>query len=347
MRAILCGYYGKGNGGDEALLASLLQMLPDNIQPYVLSGNPSETKQRYQVEAGDRLSTFTILQAMRRSDIFIWGGGSLIQDATSIASPFYYAGLMAVAQKMGLKTIAWAQGIGPLNQLTTRFLAKQCLKGCNIVSVRDAGSAEIVAKWNIPLTLAPDPVWALESSPVPGLWSLPAPRVAVSLRPHPRLTPPFLATLTQALISFQKATQTFILLLPFQPMKDLKIAEFIHQKLPDNSKILMVEDPRVLKGVFRGVEMVIGMRFHSLIMGSAEECRCFAINYDPKVSQLMTDLKIPGWELSEFPEDPYLISKTWIDNYANGEALLSDRIDFFRERSLIHQEVLHSVLFDL
>ena len=73
MRAILCGYYGKGNGGDEALLASLLQMLPDNIQPYVLSGNPSETKQRYQVEAGDRLNTFTILQAMRRSDIFIWG----------------------------------------------------------------------------------------------------------------------------------------------------------------------------------------------------------------------------------------------------------------------------------
>ena len=71
MRAILCGYYGKGNGGDEALLASLLQMLPDNIQPYVLSGNPSETKQRYQVEAGDRLNTFTILQAMRRSDIFI------------------------------------------------------------------------------------------------------------------------------------------------------------------------------------------------------------------------------------------------------------------------------------
>ena len=46
MRAILCGYYGKGNGGDEALLASLLQMLPDNIQPYVLSGNPSETKQQ-------------------------------------------------------------------------------------------------------------------------------------------------------------------------------------------------------------------------------------------------------------------------------------------------------------
>lgn len=346
MRAILCGYYGKGNGGDEALLASLLQMLPDNIQPYVLSGNPSETKQRYQVESGDRLNTFTILQTMRHSDIFIWGGGSLIQDATSIASPFYYAGLMGIAQKMGLKTIAWAQGIGPLNHPTTRFLAKQCLKGCNIISVRDAGSAKIVAKWNIPLTLAPDPVWALETSPVPGLWNLPAPRIAVSLRPHPQLTPLRLATLTRALISLQKATQAFILLLPFQPMKDLKIAEFIHQKLPDDSKILTIEDPRVLKGIFRGVEMVIGMRFHSLIMGSVEKCRCFAISYDPKVSQLMTDLEMPGWELSELPEEANFISQTWINNYANGEALLSDRIDFFREQSLIHKEVLHSVLSD-
>ena len=33
MRAILCGDYGKGNGGDEALLASLLQMLPDGVTP--------------------------------------------------------------------------------------------------------------------------------------------------------------------------------------------------------------------------------------------------------------------------------------------------------------------------
>lgn len=343
MRAILCGYYGKGNSGDEALLASLLQMLPDNIQPYVLSGNPIETQKQYQVEAGDRLNTFTILQAMKRSDVFIWGGGSLIQDATSIASPFYYAGLMGIAQKMGLKTIAWAQGIGPLHHQTTQFLAKKCFKGCTAVSVRDANSAKIVAKWDIPFTLAPDPVWALESSSVPGLWDLPAPRVAVCLRPHPQLTPARLAILTQALVSFQKATKAFILLLPFQPIKDLKIAEFIHQKLPNHSKILSIEDPRVLKGVFRGVEMVIGMRFHSLIMGSAEECRCFAISYDPKVSQLMTELEMPGWELAELPEDANLISKMWIENYANGDALFPERINFLRERSLIHQEVLFSI----
>ncbi len=344
MRAVLCGYYGKGNGGDEALLASLLQMLPDYVKPMVLSGNPNQTRQRYGVPACDRASGFRVLEALRGSDVFIWGGGSLIQDATSIASPIYYCGLMGLAQKLGLKTIAWAQGIGPLNHQVTRFFARKCFTNCTTVSTRDVGSATLLSEWQVPFTLAPDPVWALEASPVPGLWNLPAPRVAVTLRSHALLTASRLVNLTKALIDFQKATETFILLLPFQPSSDLKIAEDIHQQMPDVSKVLILEDPRMLRGVFQGVEMAIGMRFHSLIMAAAAECRCFALSYDPKVSQLMEDLEMPGWDLAGLPDNPNLISTIWIDNFANGEALSRAKIEFLNERSLIHQEVLKTVL---
>jgi polysaccharide pyruvyl transferase CsaB len=110
MRAILCGYYGKGNGGDEALLATLLQMLPAHVEPVVLSGNPAETRDRHQVEACDRMSAFEVLRAFDSADAFIWGGGSLMQDATSALNPIYYGGLMGLAQQRGLRTIAWAQG---------------------------------------------------------------------------------------------------------------------------------------------------------------------------------------------------------------------------------------------
>jgi polysaccharide pyruvyl transferase CsaB len=344
MRAILCGYYGKGNGGDEALLASLLQMLPDDVTPIVLSGNPVETKQRYGVQARNRMNAFEVLQTLRTSDALIWGGGSLIQDATSMASPFYYGGLMGLAQRMGLKTIAWAQGIGPLKREITRKLSQRCFAGCTGVSVRDKGSATLLADWQIPFTLAPDPVWALENSPVSGLWDLPAPRVAVCLRSHPTLTPARLSILTQALVDFQKATRTLILLLPFQASQDLAIAQSLHEALPKRSQILSLEDPRKLKGVFRGVEMAIGMRYHSLIMAASEECRCFALSYDPKVSQLMDELEMPGYLLSELPDDPYLISKTWIDHYANGDALSPQRIKFIVDRSLFHREVLQAAL---
>ncbi len=344
IRAVLCGYYGKGNAGDEALLASLLQMLPEGVTPLVLSGNPTETRKRYKVQSCDRNSAFRVLKAMRNSDFFIWGGGSLIQDVTSAASPLYYAGLMGLARQLGLKTIAWAQGIGPLKRELTRRVARQSFASCTAVSVRDRGSAELLADWKIPFIIAPDPVWALDSSPVQGLWDLPAPRVAVTLRSHPALTPERLANLTEALINYQKATQACILLVPFQASQDLSIAESIQSQLPGSNQIFQIEDPRELKGLFRGVEMAIGMRYHSLIMAAAAECRCFALSYDPKVSQLMTDLDLPGWELAQLPDDPNIISQTWLEHYANGDPLSSDQIQSLVDRALMHRDLLTQAL---
>lgn len=344
MQVVLCGYYGKGNGGDEALLAALLQMLPAQAKPLVLSGNPDETRQRYQVEACDRMSPTAVLRALRQSDAFIWGGGSLMQDVTSVISPIYYAGLMALAQRMGLKTIAWAQGVGPLKHPFTRWMTRSVLAGCTAVSVRDRGSAALLASWRIPFTLAPDPVWALQASPVPGLWDLPAPRVAIALRAHPQMTPQRLQLLSRALADFQKATQTCILLIPFQPAQDLAIAEAIQPQLPGVSRILILTDPQQLKGVFQGVEMAIAMRFHGLIMAAATECRCFAISYDPKVSQLMQDLDLSGWAIDQIPASSSSICQSWLEQYANGDALSADRIYALVDRALIHQEVLKTAL---
>jgi polysaccharide pyruvyl transferase CsaB len=341
VRAVLCGYYGQGNGGDEALLATLLQMLPDRVSPIVLSGNPSQTRDRYGVEAVDRKNLGQVLGALRQSQAFIWGGGSLMQDVTSLTSPLYYAGLMKLAQKMGLTTIAWAQGIGPLKRSPTYWMAQRTFTRCSAVSVRDQVSASLLAGWQAKFTLAPDPVWALESTPVAGLWDLPAPRVAVNLRSHPSLTPDRLAALTQALIDFQTATETCLLLLPFQRSQDLAIAEALQPQLPGPSQILMLEDPQQLKGVFRGVEMAIAMRFHGLIMAAAEGCRCFALSYDPKVSQLIQALDFPGWELEQIPADPQQITREWLELYANGDSLSSDQLKFLVDRALIHREVLH------
>ncbi|AFY47909.1 polysaccharide pyruvyl transferase CsaB [Nostoc sp. PCC 7524] len=343
MRSLLSGYYGKGNGGDEALLATLLQMLPSHVTPVVLSGNPEETRDRYNVEAYDRMAPLTVLQALRSCDALIWGGGSLIQDVTSTISPFYYGGLMALAQGMGLKTIAWAQGIGPLVRPPTRWLARRNFAGCTKVSVRDRASAALLSDWKIPHIIAPDPVWALAAKPVPELADLPTPRVAVTLRKHPQLTAARLANLTRALVEFQKLTQTYILLLPFQKSEDLSIAEAIQSHLQDVSQILCLEDPQILKGVFRSVEMAIGMRLHSLIMAASEGCRCFALSYDPKINRLMEDLAIPGWDLFDIPDDANVITKTWLECYNKSEALSPDKIKSLVDGALIHRQLLQEV----
>jgi polysaccharide pyruvyl transferase CsaB len=347
MQAILCGYYGQGNGGDEALLASLLQMLPPHVKPLVLSGNPLQTEQAYGVMACDRKSPRALLSAFRQSDAFIWGGGSLMQDATSALNPVYYGGLMGLAQRQGLKTIAWAQGIGPLHRPLTRWLTQQTFARCSQVSVRDRAAASLLTDWQIPFTLAPDPVWALNPQPVAGLGNFPAPRVAVILRTHPLLTAGRLEALTRALIDLQKATQTYLFLIPFQPVQDLAIAQGLHARLPDTSQILTLTNPQHLMHVFHGVEMAIAMRYHGLIMAAVAGCRCFALSYDPKVTHLMEDLQIPGWFLDQIPTDAHEIGHTWIEHYVNGESLSRDQIHFLVDRALIHREVLHSTLNSL
>jgi polysaccharide pyruvyl transferase CsaB len=344
IRAVLCGYYGKGNGGDEALLASLLQVLPRHVTPLVLSGNPAQTEKDYGVEACDRMSMSAVLAALRRSDAFIWGGGSLMQDATSALNPLYYGGLMQLAQWMGLKTIAWGQGIGPLRRPLTQWLTRRVFKNCTAVSVRDRASAALLTQWQIPFTLAPDPVWALQPKTLPGLWNLPAPRIAVSLRNHPQLTPARLQTLTRALVSFQTATQAFVLLIPFQPAQDLAIAQQIHTQLPNVSEILTITNPQQLMGVFRGVEMAIAMRLHALIMAAASECRCFALSYDPKVNQLMQELQLPGWDLEQISDDSNAISQLWLEQFANGDPLGMEQVCSLKDRALLHQQVLATAL---
>ncbi len=343
-RAVLCGYYGMGNAGDEALLVSLLQMLPESVEPIVLSGDPQTTKKSYGVASYYRKSTFTLLKVLQQSDIFIWGGGSLMQDSTSLASPIYYAGLMALAQQQGLKTIAWGQGIGPLNKSLTRWLTKQVLYGCDAISVRDNASAELLSKWQIEPIIAPDPVWALQSDPAPKLPDTDKEIVAVVLRSHPLLTATRLKTLIQAIQDFQTQSNSYILLVPFQPLQDMAIAEKIAIQLEQDYSVMSIPNPKQLKGLFKNIKMAIGMRLHSLIMAAAEGCNCFALSYDPKVSQLMSELNLPGYELADLPPDPQIISSAWLEQYHSYPALAQIQIQSLIDRALIHQQLLETVI---
>ena len=339
---IISGYYGKNNVGDEALLISLLAMLPSTVKPLVLSGNPQQTQEQLQVEAFPNRSAFSILSLLKQGDALIWGGGSLMQDASSFRNPIYYGGLMALAQQRGLKTMAWAQGVGPLRFPLSRWITRKTLMGCDAVSVRDRASAELLSNWGLSPLIAPDPVWALDREPFPELWKLPAPRIAVTLREHPQLTTAKIRDLTTALISLQKATDTCILLVPFQP-QDHALAEAMADQIPQPKAVIKNETPTRLKTLFRGVEMAVGMRYHSLILAASEECRCFAVSYDPKIDQLMGEWEIPGWKVADIPHDPSVISRTWIEQYANGEALTPDQIQSQRDRAFMHKQLLEQI----
>ena len=340
-RALLCGYYGMGNGGDEALLATLLHMLPPDVGAIVLSKVPAETQQRYGVEAVDRWNWQAVWRALRRADVFIWGGGSLIQDVSSRVSPLYYLGLMKLAQILGLQTIAWAQGIGPLQGRFHRWLTRHILARCDRVSVRDRASAELLQHWGIPHTLAPDPVWAMELPQARPQNQQVPPLVAVNLRQHRSLTPERLACLSTALMQFQQQTQAQIWLVPFQASLDLDLAEYLQQQLlPGTSQVIQRTTPEDLRHLFNQVDLAIVMRLHALIMAAAAGCRCLALSYDPKVTQVATSLALPAWDMATLSDDVNYLTQSWCQILTTGYCLNLDKRREIAQSAQTHQQLL-------
>ena len=115
---VISGYYGSRNAGDEAMLAAMVEVLSDlnpKVNITVISASPEDTRQRHGVNAVGWLDLRGIFAAVRRADLLISGGGSLLQNVTSRRSLYYYLLIIWLAELLGTPVMLYAQGIGPIN----------------------------------------------------------------------------------------------------------------------------------------------------------------------------------------------------------------------------------------
>ena len=71
---LISGYYGFDNIGDESILRTLVTSLRERIPDCsltVLSHDPAATREKYGVEAVERMSPLAIARAVRRCDMLI------------------------------------------------------------------------------------------------------------------------------------------------------------------------------------------------------------------------------------------------------------------------------------
>ncbi|MBQ9746176.1 MAG: glycosyltransferase [Clostridia bacterium] len=142
-RAVLCGYYGYGNIGDEAMLGALTSALARSGRAgkiCVMSRTPAETAARFCAEAVPRYDVRALHRAFAEADVLIFGGGNILQDKTSTKSLVYYTHVLSLAQKHACRTALCANGIGPILQKKNMKLVKNALAQADYISMRDEGS---------------------------------------------------------------------------------------------------------------------------------------------------------------------------------------------------------------
>jgi polysaccharide pyruvyl transferase WcaK-like protein len=105
-KVVICGAYGKGNAGDEAIkYTTLLSMR--NIDPdmdiCVMTLKPKKEKSIDRVQTIYTFNVIKLLFILKKSKIFVSGGGSLIQDVTSSRSLFFYTSTLILLKNWDVK----------------------------------------------------------------------------------------------------------------------------------------------------------------------------------------------------------------------------------------------------
>ena len=102
---VISGYIGFDNFGDEAIAQVLTSYLKASgaEKITVLSSNPEKTANFYGV---DSINFLKFLRPIIESDVLISGGGSLLQDITSLKSLIYYLAVITTALVLNKKVLS-------------------------------------------------------------------------------------------------------------------------------------------------------------------------------------------------------------------------------------------------
>ena len=308
-KIMISGYYGFNNTGDEAILKSMVRAFKEKIAQVkitVLSHSPLQTAQTYQVKSINRLNLINIICCLRDTNLFISGGGGLLQDSTGKGwSILYYLGLILVAKIVKIPVMIYAQGIGPVNNLVNKKLMKWILNKVELITVRDNSSKELLENLGVvkpSIYVNSDPVFLLKRRSInyiidsyPYIQELinstNRPLVGVSVREYRSNGPDLKRIFAQAADYLIENYKVKIIFLPFKFDEDVHISEEILSLMKNQADVLKIKlEPEELLSLLSRLSLMVGVRLHSIIFSSMANIPFIAFDYDPKVKYFVEDL---------------------------------------------------------
>ncbi len=302
-RVVICGAYGRGNAGDDAILLAILTELrsidPD-LSFQVFSRNPMETRRTYRVNA---FYTFNFIQAtryFRKAKFFINGGGSLMQDVTSNRSLWFYLWTLAAAKKHHCPVIMYGCGIGPIQRDGNRRRAAQVMnKFVDSITLRDPDSLkelEVLGVTKPSIALSADTTVSLPAAPpevIDGILNsrgIPADGkyIGFILRPWPGFEARTKELAQAADYAYEKYGLTPVFF-PIEPRLDIAAAQRVTQKMTAPHHVLTEAFTAAQTiGILSRMQVVVSMRLHGLIFSASQGVPLVGIVYDQKVSSFLS-----------------------------------------------------------
>ena len=310
---VICGAYGRGNAGDDAILEAILQEMrgidPD-MPVTVISKDPKSTRLTYRVRSVSRMNIPAWRGAMKRAKLYINGGGSLIQDVTSRRSLWFYLHNIQSAKRSGCQVQMYGCGIGPVTRENHRKLAAEVLnRSVDAITLREPDSLDELRAMGVTqpeILLTADPALTLRRASDDETDSV---LLRAGIPPHGR----YICFALRQWKGFEGKAPLFA--------KAAKYAYETYGLTPVFAAVEKHQDPIAARqsaagldiphyflddaggagtiiGALSRMELVVAMRLHALIFAAGQGIPLAGVVYDPKVSaflryigqELFTDL---------------------------------------------------------
>lgn len=303
---IVCGAYGHGNAGDDAILKSIIQSvqeLDDTMPITVLAKNTQSIKKRYRVNSIYSFNVPRMFSAMRKSVLYINGGGTLIQNATSRRSLWYYLFTLRLAKFLGNKVDMYGCGIGPVRgEKNIRLVKKVLDRSVDTITLREKDSMTELESFGVKrpeILLSSDP--ALVLTPSSQL------DVDIYLKKHGlQAGQKYICFMLRTWQGFEDKASAFAscadrayeqygmtpVFLSLNIFHDTSAAQKVAQKMKAPYHILDDwAEPELLIGLLGHMDVVVSMRLHGLIFSSLSGVPLVGVAYDPKIGSFLKYLE--------------------------------------------------------
>ncbi|WP_027417773.1 polysaccharide pyruvyl transferase CsaB [Aneurinibacillus terranovensis] len=305
-RIIISGYYGFDNAGDDTVLygiiSSLTRYMPE-VELTVLSNTPAETEALFGIRAFNRWKIKPIIAQLKKSDLLVMGGGSLLQDATSPRSVMYYLGIVMLAKMLGKPVIFYAQGVGPITRQISKQFIRMVVNRVDVITVRDEQSGQDLKSFGVkkvPIHVTADPAVTISPDQIDTTFGKQLisryrpdstrPVMAISVRPWKNEQQYKVEIAKFADEAIHRGWDIFFL--PMQRSADLAPSIDIVNLMKEKGAFV-VDEPLNFKQIFSflgACQFVLGMRLHSVILAAVMNIPFAGISYDPKMDRFVQRL---------------------------------------------------------
>ena len=301
--ALVCGAYGRGNAGDDAILEAIvteLRQIDPDLPIWVLSRNPADTRLTYRLNSIYTFAFPRFLHRMRRTRLYINGGGSLMQDVTSHRSLWFYLFTISAAKRLGNRVMMYGCGIGPIHSPSNRKRASRVLQSSvDAITLRDTHSKAELEDMGVTrpkIILSADPTVILPAAPpqvVDGILeseglSPDGRYIGFTLRPWPGFEEKAHIFAAAADYAYETYGLTPVFL-PIERRLDVgaaeKAAAFLkapYHIIPDTGSSAHTI------GLFARMQVTVSMRLHALVFAAGQGVPLVGVVYDQKISSFLS-----------------------------------------------------------